>query len=137
MKRVFTLLMIFISLFMFIDVIDASEISFIDSVSVLEVEEPEFDFYGGSMNCSELLGTGLTKILNFVIDAIRIIGVIVSLIMAMISLIPAVTKGDQGELNKAIRKCIWIAVVLFIIALFPLLVRVVGNLFEFDTSCIQ
>lgn len=100
------------------------------------IEQPDLDIYGGSMTCVELLGSGLTKILNFAIDAIRIIGVIASIIMAMIKLIPAVNKGDQGELNNAIKKCIWIAVVLCIIVLFPLIVRVIGNLFGFDISCI-
>lgn len=89
------------------------------------------------MGCSELLGTGLTKILNFGIDAVRVIGVIASIIMGMVTLLPVVNKGDQAALNKALIKCIWIGVVLFIIMLFPLLVRVIGNLFEFDVSCIQ
>lgn len=102
----------------------------------VNINQPDLDIYGGSMTCVQLLGPGLTKILNFAIDSIRIIGVIASIVMAMVTLIPAVNKGDQGELNNAIRKCIWIAVVLCIIVLFPLIVRVIGKLFGFDISCI-
>lgn len=100
------------------------------------IEKPDIEIYGGSMTCEQLLGPGLTKILNFVIDAVRIIGVIGTIVIAMIKLIPAVSKGDQSELNKAGKACIWSAVVLIIIVMLPTLIKVIGKLFGFDTSCI-
>lgn len=102
----------------------------------VNLKEPDLDIMGGSTDCATLLGPGLTKVLQFAINAIRIIGVIVSIVMGMVTLLPAVSKGDAGELQKAAKKCIWIAVVLIIVVMLPTLIRVIGKLFGFDTSCI-
>lgn len=100
------------------------------------IEKPDIDIMGGSMTCEQLLGSGLKLVLKFAINAIRIIGVIVSIVMGMVTLLPAVNKGDAGELQKAGKKCIWIAVVLIITVMLPTLIRVIGKLFGFDISCI-
>ncbi len=100
------------------------------------IKKPDIEIYGGSMSCETLLGPGLTKVLNFAIDAIRIIGVIGTIVIAMIKLIPPVSKGDQSELQKAAKSCIWSAIVLIIIVMLPTLIKVIGKLFGFDTSCI-
>ena len=102
----------------------------------VNLEKPDLDIVGGGTDCKTLLGPGLTKVLKFAINTIRIIGVIVSIVMGMITLLPAVNKGDAGELQKAARKCIWIAVVLIIVVMLPTLIRVIGKLFGFDTTCI-
>ena len=50
----------------------------------------------------------------------------------MMTMLPALTKGDAGEFNKAIKKCIWTVVVMLLIILAPVLLRTVGNLFNWD-----
>lgn len=135
MKKIFTILLIVVSLFSFTYELNALT-NASDTINILEVKAPDFDIAGGSTSCAELLGSNLVLVVRFAINAIRIIGVIVAIVMGMTALIPAVNKGDAGELNKAIRKCIWIAVVLIIVVMFPTLARVIGKLFGFDTSCI-
>lgn len=102
----------------------------------VNLKDPNLNIGGGSTSCSELLGPGLTLVLKFAINAIRIVGVIFSIVMAMIKLLPAVSKGDQSELQSAAKSCIWIAVVLIIIVMMPTLLRVIGKLFGLDTTCI-
>ena len=104
--------------------------------SNVHIQNPNFNIIGGTTNCATLLGPGLTKVLKFAIEALRIIGVIATIALAMVRLIPAVSKGEQSELNKAIRTSIWSAIVLIIIVLLPTLLKIMGNLFGFDTSCI-
>lgn len=135
MKKILLMLLIIVSLFAFTNEINA-KVNINDTISILEVEAPDFDIAGGSTSCSELLGSNLVLVVKFGMNAIRIIGVIVAIVKGMTSLLPAVNKGDAGELNKALRKCIWIAVVLIIVVMFPTLARVIGKLFGFDTSCI-
>lgn len=135
MKKVILLLLLVISLFMFTFKVSA-ETNVNDTNNTFEIEEPKFDIDNSSTTCSELLGSNLVLVVKFGMNAIRIIGVIVAIVKGMTTLLPAVNKGDAGELNKAIRKCIWIAVVLIIIVMFPTLARVIGKLFGFDTSCI-
>lgn len=133
MKKIFIMLLLIVSLFVF-----AYEVKAETNINnnVYEIEEPKFDIDNSSTTCSELLGSNLVLVVKFGMNAIRIIGVIVAIVKGMTTLLPAVNKGDAGELNKAIRKCIWIAVVLIIVVMFPTLARVIGKLFGFDTSCI-
>ncbi len=135
MKKMFIILLVVASLFMFTYQINAST-NMNDTINILEVEAPNFDIDRGSTTCAGLLGTNLVKVVRFGVNAIRIIGVIVAIIMGMTTLLPAVNKGDAGELNKALRKCIWIAVVLIIVVMFPTLARIIGKLFGLDISCI-
>ena len=133
MKKIIIMLLLIVSLFVF-----AYEVKAETNINnnVYEIEEPKFDIDNSSTTCSELLGSNLVLVVKFGMNAIRIIGVIVAIVKGMTTLLPAVNKGDAGELNKAIRKCIWIAVVLIIVVMFPTLARVIGKLFGFDTSCI-
>ena len=100
------------------------------------IKEPDLDIYTNSMDCATLLGNGLTKVLKFAINTVRIIGVIGTIVIAMIKLLPAVSKGDQSELQKAGKTCIWSAILLIVIVMLPTLIKVIGKLFGFDTSCL-
>jgi hypothetical protein len=102
----------------------------------VNIEKPDLDIMGGGMTCEELLGPGLTKILKFAINTVRIIGVIGTIVIAMIKLLPAVSKGDQKELQDAGKKCIWSAILLIVIVMLPTLIKVIGKLFGFDISCL-
>lgn len=134
MKKIFIILLIVASLFAFSYQVNASTLT--DTINIIELEAPNFDIAGGSTSCAELLGNNLVLVLRFSINAIRIIGVIVAIVMAMTKLLPAVNKGDAKELNEALRKCIWIAIVLIIVVMFPTLVKIIGKLFGFDISCL-
>ena len=94
------------------------------------------DISDKKMSCDELLQGNLQKVLHLFITAVRIAGAIIAIVMAMLSLIPAITSDDAGALKKAIKKCIYIAVVLVAIGLFPTIVGVLGRIAGFDLTCL-
>ena len=102
----------------------------------VNITNPDMDILGGSATCAELLGPNLMKIVAFAISTLRIVGSIIAIVLGMMKLIPAVTKGDQSELNSAIKTCIIMAAILIIIVVLPILLKTIGNLFGLDTTCI-
>ncbi len=87
------------------------------------------------MNCEEMLGENLTKILKFAIEVLSIVGAIIAIVNAMISLIPALIAKDADALKKAQKKCVNMAIVLVLILLLPTLIIFIGRLFGYDLSC--
>lgn len=87
------------------------------------------------MNCEEMLGKNLTKILKFAIEVLSIAGAIIAIVNAMISLIPALIAKDAEALKKAQSKCITMAIVLVLILLLPTLITFMGNIFGYDLTC--
>ena len=63
MKKVLFVVLFLISTFIFIEEVNASEFSMLDSVVVL-VEEPKLDFYEGDISCSAMLGTNIVKVIK-------------------------------------------------------------------------
>ncbi len=98
--------------------------------SLLEV--PNLNYYTGPMTCSKLLGDNIIKVIKFIINAIRVAVVIATIVLCMMNMLPALTNGDAGEFNKAVKKCIWTVVVMLLIILAPVLLRTIGNLFSWD-----
>ena len=96
-------------------------------------DDPNFDISTEEMNCEELLGENLTKIVHLFITALRIVGAIIAIVNASLAILPAIK--DPDKLKNAQKKCISMAIVLIIIGLFPTLIRIIGNLFGFDLSC--
>lgn len=131
MKKVLFIALFLISAFMFIEEVNASEFSMLDSVVVL-VEEPKLDFYDGDMSCSQLLGTNIVKVIGAALTFVRIAASIATIVIGMMTFLPVLTKGDAKEFNNAVRKCIWLAVILMLIILIPVLLRTIGNLFKWD-----
>ena len=131
MKKVLFIALFLISAFMFIEEVNASEFSMLDSVVVL-IEEPKLDFYDGDMSCSQLLGTNIVKVIGAGLTLVRIGASIATILIGMMTFFSALTKGDAKEFNNAVRKCIWLAVVLMLIILIPVLLRTIGNLFNWD-----
>jgi hypothetical protein len=82
------------------------------------------------------MGSNLLLVIKFSINAIRIIGVIVATVMGMTTFFKALNKGDAGESNKALRKCVWLGMALIVLVMFPTLLKVIGKLFGFDISCL-
>ena len=89
---------------------------------------------GGS--CTQILGSNGTKLVNGLINALRIAGAIIAIINAMLRLIPAVIAKDADGLKKATNTCVKMAVILAVIGLFPTVIRLIGRIFGYDISCI-
>lgn len=89
-----------------------------------------------NMNCKELLGNNLTLVLNAAIKLIRIIGAALATLLASVTLFKAIGSDNKDALKKAGNTCVKMGIVLIVIGLFPTLIRFIGNLFEFDISCI-
>lgn len=98
-------------------------------------KEPNVGFGANAMSCQEILGKNLTAIVRVGIKSIQIIGAIVAIVNGMITLIPAVMSKDADGLKKAEKKLVLMAIVLLCIFLLPYLVRLIGRLFDYDTSC--
>ena len=103
----------------------------LDSVVVL-VEEPKLDFYEGDISCSAMLGTNIVKVIKAALTLVRIGSSIAAILIGMMTFLPALTNGDAKEFNAAIKKWIWLAIVLMLIILLPVLLRTTGNLFNWD-----
>ena len=131
MKKVLFMLLFVIMTFMFIEVVNASEFSVTDSIIILD-GEPDLNFNESAMTCSEILSTNLIKVIKAALKLVRIGASIATIVIGMMTFLSALIKGDAGEFNKAIKKCIWLAVVLMLIILIPVLLRTIGNLFGWD-----
>ena len=87
------------------------------------------------MNCNDLLGPNLTKIVKMCISILRIAGMIIALVNASLAVVPAINNPDR--ISDAKKKCISMAIILVIIGVFPSLLKVIGNIFGYDLSCIS
>ena len=92
--------------------------------------------FGKSANCKKVFGDAGYKIINGLIRLLRILAPIVAILIAMITLIPAVTAKDESKVKAATKKCVTIGIVLLIIEVIPYLIRLVGVILDFDLSCI-
>ncbi|MDD6272149.1 MAG: hypothetical protein PUA90_01340 [bacterium] len=159
MKKLFKLLIVFSSVFLFSISVNAKEryidnyemenekiheLSTIASInsqlisSVIKRENtsnPTGTISEEKMNCNDLLGPNLTKIVKMCISILRIAGMIIALVNASLAVVPAITNPDK--ISNAKKKCISMAIVLVIIGVFPSLLTVIGNLFGYDLSCIS
>ena len=130
-KVIILFLFIFMSL-MFLPKVNAEVINILD----FQGELSTVGFGEAGQTCTQVLGTNLSKILSFSINALRLIGAITAIVKGMTSLIPPITSGDASALNKAIRKCIKLGIVLLLIGIFPSIIKFIGYLFRYDLTCI-
>ena len=96
------------------------------------VENPNLNFDDSNITCEAILGNNLVKVIKAAFVLVRIGVSIATIVIGMLTFFPALTKGDAGTLNSAIKKCVWLAVLLMIIILLPVLLRAIGNLFSWD-----
>ena len=87
-------------------------------------------------NCAKIAGPNIIKVIKGSINTVRIAGVIIAIANAMIILIPAVIGKDADALKKAEKKLITLFVVLAAIGIFPSIVSIISNIFDFDLSCL-
>ena len=99
--------------------------------------DPTLDEFGNpKTSCSEVLGPTLTALVKEAIKWVRIAGAIIAIVNAMLKLIPAIMSKDAEALNKAIKTCITMAIILVFCVLFSWLLNLIGILFKWDVSCI-
>lgn len=96
-----------------------------------------WDISTEDMTCEELLGSNLTKIVNVGVTAIRVIGALATIIFGIVAYIPAVSGDNPELLKKANSKAIKMGIILIIILLLPSLVKIIGNIFDFDLTCLM
>ena len=105
----------------------------------LEGSDYKLDMSGfgpATTSCSQLAGPNVIKIIHGSVGALRIIAVIIAIANGMLLLIPAVVSKDADALKKSEKKLVVMAVVLAAIGIFPSFVGIIGNIFDFDLSCI-
>ena len=99
--------------------------------------DPTLDGFGDPKTpCSDVLGPTLTALVKEAIKWVRIAGAIIAIVNAMLKLIPAIMSKDAEALNKAIKTCITMAIILVFCVLFSWLLNLIGTLFKWDVSCI-
>ncbi len=86
--------------------------------------------------CTDVLGETFSALVKEAIKWVRIAGAIIAIVNGMMKLIPAVMSKDAEALNKAIKTCITMAIVLVFCVLFGWLLETLGTLFKWDVSCI-
>jgi hypothetical protein len=96
----------------------------------------EIDISDEKLNCKQVMGDNLVKLLHLFITALRIVGAIIAILSGMLSLIPAITSNDAGALKKATTKCIYLAIILVVIGILPTLIGVIGRIAGFDLTCL-
>lgn len=93
------------------------------------------DISDENMNCSRLLGHNGTELVKLMIIIVRVAAIVICILQMSLALVPAITKDDAKALNKALRKCVMLMVILAAAFLLPTLIRVIGLITGFDTSC--
>lgn len=97
---------------------------------------PDIPIKGNTLNCKELVGENLSKIIKLIITILQIAGAIIAIVNGMILLIPALVSKDAEALKGAEKKCITMAIVLVLIILLPTLLTFLSKIFGYDLSCI-
>lgn len=88
------------------------------------------------MTCEELLGTNLTKIVHLGVTIVKVVAALTTIICGIITFLPVIINDDAKELNKALGKTIKMIIILIVILLLPTIIKVIGNIFDFDLSCL-
>ena len=106
-----------------------------DTGSTPEIKDPVIP-EGNLSKCSDILGSNLTAVVKAGITIIQIIGAIIAIVKGMMTLIPPILAKDADALKKASKTLVSMAIILVVIFLFRPLLRFLGNILDFDISCI-
>ena len=132
MKKV--LIIVLILFFAFF--VRTPEIEALTDISVIsEVKVPDVEFNESVNTCNKILGTNLTKVLNASITAVQIISAIIAIVMGMIKLVPAIMSKDADGLKAASKSLVIMAIILALVFSLPSIIKLIGSIFKFDTSC--
>lgn len=134
MKKVLIIMLLFL---IGILNVNASSVESVSGNMYILAETPTITNFGtGEESCSDILGPTFTELVKIGISIVRIGGSIIAIVNAMLQLIPAIMSKDAGALKKALDKCVMMAIILAVIALFPLILNLIGMIFKFDMSCL-
>ena len=131
MKKVFYIVLVLFFIFF----VSTLEVNAFDTVSInsqVKVPDPNFTQL---KDCASLLGPNLTKVVKACVKIIQILGAIIAIVMGMIKLIPAIMSKDADGLQAASKKLVLMAIILLIIFLLPSIIKMIGSIFKFDTTC--
>ncbi len=92
--------------------------------------------FGREADCSEVMkGPGYTMI-HGIVRAVQLLAPVVAIVIAMITLMPAVTAKDEAGIKKASKTCVTIGVVLVVIEVMPYIVLLIGRILGYDLTCL-
>ncbi len=92
--------------------------------------------FGNEADCKKTVGAAGYTIIHGVLRAVQLLAPVVAIVIAMITLIPAVTAKDEAGIKKASKTCVTIGVVLVVIEVVPYLVILIGRILGYDLSCL-
>lgn len=134
MKKVLMIMLLFLIGMLNVNASSFEEVS--DNMYIL-ADTPTITSFGtGEESCSDILGPTFTELVKLGISIVRIGGSIIAIVNGMLQLVPAIMSKDASALKKALDKCVMMAIILAVIALFPLILNLIGMIFKFDMSCL-
>lgn len=134
MKKVLMIMLLFLIGMLNVNASSFEEVS--DNMYIL-ADTPTITSFGtGEESCSDILGPTFTELVKLGISIVRIGGSIIAIVNAMLQLVPVIMSKDASALKKALDKCVMMAIILAVIALFPLILNLIGMIFKFDMSCL-
>ena len=125
-----------ILLFVSILVFNVSKV-FADTFDLTPYKFDGSGFGSAGDSCAKIAGPNVIKVIHGSITTTRILCVILAIANGMLILIPAVVSKDADGLKKAEKKLVIMGVVLAAIGIFPSIVGIISNIFDFDLSCIM
>lgn len=134
MKKVLMIMLLFLIGMLNVNASSFEGVS--DNMYIL-ADTPTITSFGtGEESCSDILGPTFTELVKLGISIVRIGGSIIAIVNGMLQLVPAIMSKDASALKKALDKCVMMAIILAVIALFPLILNLIGMIFKFDMSCL-
>jgi hypothetical protein len=130
MKKVLYCLLLISLLFINITSLSAESDTGIETPESWKISEED-------MTCEEILGSNLTKIVHLGVTAVKVVGAIAAILYGIIMFLPVIMDDDPKELNKALSKAIKMLIVLILILLLPTFIKIIGNIFDFDLTCLM
>ncbi len=108
-----------------------------DTVStIFNVPSPGGGGFGNEADCKKTVGAAGYTIIHGVLRAVQLLAPVVAIVIAMITLIPAVTAKDEMGIKKATKTCVTIGVVLVVIEVMPYIVLLIGRILGYDLTCL-
>ena len=112
-------------------------IASLSAASDTGIETPDgWKISDNDMTCEEILGSNLTKIVHLGVTIVKVVAAIATILYGIMFL-PVVMNDDPKELNKALNKAVKMIIILILILLLPTIIKVIGNIFDFDLSCLM
>ena len=113
-------------------------IASLSAASDTGIETPDgWKISDNDMTCEEILGSNLTKIVHLGVTIVKVVAAIATILYGIIMFLPAVMNDDPKELNQSLNNAVKMIIILILILLLPTIIKVIGNIFDFDLSCLM